>query len=300
MPIARSLARLACCAIAVAPAAARGEDVFSVFGNTNAITVADGGSLPGAGSPYPSTINVTRVEGTIVDLDVAVYGVTHTFPDDLAFLLVAPNGRSLVLQSDAGGEGDVVDRDYVFDDESLGTIPNRGPLPANGARVRPTSYGNNDSFAVQGGPAAPHPQPAPAGGETLASRFDGLSPNGTWKLYVVDCCLQDVGGLTGGWDLGITTAPEPGATAVGLAAAVALLCLRRPPARRAPRRARASARAPDGGTHQHSRRSAAASTCAASASVPASATSGSPSGAAGWVSGARAEVPSAASLARAR
>jgi hypothetical protein len=47
-------------------------------------------------------------------------------------------------------------------------------------------------------PAGPYPDPQ------LLSVFNGLNPNGTWSLYVLDDTGFDVGSLTGGWSLTVT------------------------------------------------------------------------------------------------
>ena len=58
------------------------------------------------------------------------------------------------------------------------------------------NYGAVDAF----------PAPAPAGTYgTSLDVFNGLAPNGTWRLYVVDDQANDVGAIGAGWVLTITT-----------------------------------------------------------------------------------------------
>ncbi len=60
------------------------------------------GMTTGPASPYPSTINVAGLGGTVTRVTVTLNGLRHTFPDDLDILLVGPGG-SVILMSDAGG-----------------------------------------------------------------------------------------------------------------------------------------------------------------------------------------------------
>ena len=63
---------------------------------------------------------------------------------------------------------------------------------------RPTNYGSGDTF----------PAPAPAGPYGAAlSVFDGVDPNGAWRLFVVDDAGADSGRIAG-WSLRITTTGE--------------------------------------------------------------------------------------------
>src|SRR6185436_18033985 len=41
---------------------------------------------------------------------------------------------------------------------------------------------------------------------TALSDFNGIDPNGVWKLYIVDDSNQDAGVISGGWSLSVATA----------------------------------------------------------------------------------------------
>ena len=101
-------------------------EATATFSNSTPVIIADadaGG--PGVGSLYPSPITVSALSGTITSLTVTLNGLTHTWPDDLALLLVGPNGQSLVLQSDVGGSNAVTNLTYTISDSGSSTTPPR-------------------------------------------------------------------------------------------------------------------------------------------------------------------------------
>jgi len=162
----------------------------------------------GPATPYPAPLVVSGMTGTITDLNVKLVNFSHTFPADIAILLVSPDGRRFVLQSDTGGGADVVNLTYTFDDQAASSIPEDGPLPPNNGSVRPTSIGDDDEMPPPA-PPGPYNQPAPAGTATLNGTFGGAMPNGTWNLYVIDFFAGDMGSINGGYCLDITTSAGP-------------------------------------------------------------------------------------------
>ncbi len=174
-------------AVVVAPA---------LFGNSSAIAVADAtGNGPGLGSPYPSTVTVSGLTGTVYKVTVTLSNVSHTFPGDFDILLAGPSGQTVILMSDAGGGIDMADVTVTFDDAAEASLPNVGVI--NSAPYRPTNLDpDTDVF--------PPPAPARPYGAAL-SVFNGTNPNGVWSLYVVDDLSSDVGIIAGGWGLDIST-----------------------------------------------------------------------------------------------
>ena len=159
----------------------------------------------GKGSPYPSTINVTGIPGTIRDVTAQLSKLTHPFPLDLDILLVGPGGQNVMLMSDVGGLRSVSNINLSFDDSatvSLTTnrITSGTYLPTN---LNPS--GDKDAF--------PTPAPIKPYG-TAFFVFDGESPNGTWKLFVLDEFTSGSGSIGGGWTLNITTQLAPPLSAV--------------------------------------------------------------------------------------
>ncbi len=177
-------------AVVLAPAAP--STPFTLFGqNPAVITIPDSGPA----TPYPSTIQVAGVSGVISKIRVTLERVTHTCYADLDILLVAPTGQSLVLTSDAGGcGGPATPTRLTFDDYAPATLSDAA-VPTSGS-YRPTNYFGGDPF--------PAPAPTPTQASAM-SVFQGIDPNGTWKLYVFDDAGGDSGSIAGGWTLDLVT-----------------------------------------------------------------------------------------------
>lgn len=162
--------------------------------NTSPVITIPGSGALGPASPYPSVIEVSGITGNIIDVNVTLDTIAHTFPSDMDILLVGPQGQNVVLLSDAGSNFDLTGTTLVFDDEAAGLAP--GTERILGGSYQPTNYGTSDPFNA----------PAPAGpyGSAL-SVFDGINANGTWSLYVMDDGSGDSGQILKGWSLTIDT-----------------------------------------------------------------------------------------------
>jgi M6 family metalloprotease-like protein len=163
----------------------------ALFTNSTPIAVNSTGPF----SPYPSNITVSGVAGTASKVTVTLTGVSHTWPGDIDVLLVGPGGQAMVLLSDAGLDNDVSNVTLTFDDAAATSL---STVPLWPGTYKPTNLADGDGDDVY-----PAPAPASGYGSTL-SIFNGLSPNGTWSLYVRDDVTGDGGSLTGGWTLSIT------------------------------------------------------------------------------------------------
>ena len=154
--------------------------------NTTSITVP----TSGVGNQYPSSIVVSGIVGSVVDVNVSLFGVTHTNPDDLDILLVGPTGQKVIILSDVGGTPDISGVNLVLDDQAASFLPDSTQLISG--TYKPTNIGGGDTFT----------SPAPAGPyASLLSAFLGTNPNGTWSLYVLDDASSNSGSITGGWGL---------------------------------------------------------------------------------------------------
>jgi subtilisin-like proprotein convertase family protein len=155
--------------------------------STGAITIFD--TAPAG--PYPSTINISGINGVVSKLRVTLSALSHTCYGDLDIMLVGPTGQSLVLMSDVGGCGNLgIPVTMTFDDFAPTAIA-AGVIAGTGT-YRPFNSGGGDVY--------PAPAPAPSAATAL-SAFNGTNPNGEWKLYVVDDAGGDTGAILEGWTL---------------------------------------------------------------------------------------------------
>jgi len=202
----RNLSRMILFAVAVCSFhAARAAS----FTNAAAISIPDAGS-PGLAAPYPSTINVAGMTGVLAKATVTLRGINHIRPDDLEILLVSPTGAKFVLLSDAGGTLTPANNVTLTIDDAAGSfVPDTGPLASGVSKPTCVDFQTNiDTGFPSPAPSGPYNVPAPRGIATLASAFNGINPNGTWSLYVVDDVPTAGQGanIANGWSLNISNA----------------------------------------------------------------------------------------------
>jgi len=171
------------------------------FSNQNTLYV-NAVNMPA--SPYGSTITVAGLSGAITSVKASLTGFSHTFPGDVDIALVSPNGVGVRLMSDLGGGTPVTNLNFTFDDAAAEYMPDN-PLVSG-------TFKPSDRSGYSGEPTDFFPPPArysvEIGGFEF-KRFIGSSPNGEWKLFVVDDKQNDAGSISGGWSLEIVTSPLP-------------------------------------------------------------------------------------------
>ena len=177
----------------------------------------------GPATPYPSTITMPPVPGVVNRVRVTLHGFKHIWPDDVDVLLVGPGGQSVFLMSDCGGSSTVEDVTLTFDDAGPALTASR----LVSGTFRPTNIQDQlgtDAFVA--------PAPPPPYGTALQV-FNGISPVGTWRLFVMDDTGGLIGSIVGGWSLtvesneagdyytsGGTATFPPGATTASVAVSV--------------------------------------------------------------------------------
>ena len=172
-----------------------GTNVGNISGGWNILVGTTPGAInigaAGAADPYPSEINVTGYSGSITRATVTLSNFSHLAPDDVDIMVVGPDGRRIVLMSDAGGTTETGGINLTFDDNAPSAVPDSGPL-ATGT-YRPADYEPGEVF----------PAPAPSGpptGTTLNAFYGGV-PNGIWRLYVINENGTSFGSIAGTWSV---------------------------------------------------------------------------------------------------
>lgn len=161
-----------------------------LFASTTAISIP----AVGKAAPYPSSLTVPDLGGNIARATVTLNGFGHTFPQDVSILLASPSGTNVVLLSRAGGALPVTNVRLTFDDAAAQPVSQAGQL--TDGIYRPSDYKVSDSYQ----------SPAPIGPYSKElSDLIGTDPEGTWSLYVQDDATPDVGTISGGWTLTLTT-----------------------------------------------------------------------------------------------
>jgi len=172
-----------------------GATVVTNLSFTNSAAMAiPANATTNVASPYPSPIAVAGVFSTVTKVTVRLAGLSHANPDDLDVLLVNPTGQKIVLMSDAGGANAISGVNLVFDGTATSSVPDATVITSG--TYAPTNYGSSDTFSAPA-PGSPY--------NAKLSTLNGLNPNGTWYLYVIDDSGGSTGVLSQGWSLTLAT-----------------------------------------------------------------------------------------------
>ncbi|MDC3388788.1 M12 family metallo-peptidase, partial [Flavobacteriaceae bacterium] len=129
------------------------------------LSIPDGVGPNANGTPVSNTINVTGQTGNVLaangGLKINIVA-THSYIQDLYFLLIAPNGTSAVIWERECGSAQFQDFDITFEDNASAIVC---ASPTNGI------FAPSNDLSV----------------------FDGQPKNGNWRLLVADFYNGDVG-----------------------------------------------------------------------------------------------------------
>jgi hypothetical protein len=198
-------------AVALLPAAA-GAETRTFVNNTDLFADDGGQNIVGPANEYPSSIVVSGVPGTVTKATVTMLDLDSANADDIDMAITGPNGRTVMLMSDACGDG-VSEHDWTFDDAALTFIPDLDCPGSQDASFKPSNYVPPPGTEVDdlsapplGAPNAPAPPYL-----NKLSFLAGGSPNGSWNLFVRDDDPGVIGFTINAWVLTLDVKPPAAA-----------------------------------------------------------------------------------------
>jgi len=200
MKLVRSLFLWALLFAVLAPAGAAAAETRTYL-NTDAQFPSGNGGLGGPSVRYPSTVSVAGVAGTVTKVTLTTIDLSANADLDMA--LVGPNGAQVMLMSDVCATKSAAHAYWTFEDAAPIFVSQLSCPATQRLSVRPTNNEpESDNLAVDGGPSGPFTN-------SLAA-FAGISPNGDWKLFMID---DDPTGTLGfemdGFALNLEVEPPP-------------------------------------------------------------------------------------------
>jgi hypothetical protein len=172
-------------ATAAAKAAAEAAMDCSLSNNTNVINIPaiGSGGQQGIADPYPSVQHISGKPVGIAKIVVTVKNLSHASANDIVMVLRGPDGTACYLMANCGGFTSIPNVVLVFDDAA--------------STYKPTRYT----------PVTALPDPGPQTIGTTLSVFNGVGkdPNGSWSLWIVDDTAVNIGAITGGFEVTVTS-----------------------------------------------------------------------------------------------
>jgi len=99
--------------------------VTNSYTNSTTIVINDPtNATPAAASPYPSIINVSGINGTVVKSTVTLNKLWHTSPSDIDALVVSPAGFNTLIMAHVGGQTMITNVTLTFDSTATTTLKN--------------------------------------------------------------------------------------------------------------------------------------------------------------------------------
>jgi subtilisin-like proprotein convertase family protein len=135
---------------------------FFVYSGS-ALRIPPTGNGGGAGDSTVAAISVSGLSGPIADVQVTIDSLRHTWDSDLIFTLQSPSGTALTLINHRGGSADNFFRTHLSDSAFIPIGSGSAPFTGDFRPDQPLSM------------------------------FDGQSPNGNWRLRIMDGFAGDSG-----------------------------------------------------------------------------------------------------------
>jgi len=133
--------------------------------------------------------------GVVVDLNISIPHVIHTWANDVDMILVGPTGLMCTLISDVGASTSWdISKVYTLDQAAAAALGTTDATTVSGT-YRPTNISIFNDPYVAPGPGSPVQNPP------SLNVFNGTPASGNWNLYIVDDVGGDVGSMNSGWGM---------------------------------------------------------------------------------------------------
>lgn len=110
-----------------------GSSTFN-YTNSAAILIND----DAIATPYPSTISVSNLIGSVLKTTITLTNMEHTSPHDIDALLVSPTEQTVLFMAHCGGQNVITNVTLTFDDDASTVLPNLGQIFSG--TNKPTAY----------------------------------------------------------------------------------------------------------------------------------------------------------------
>jgi hypothetical protein len=100
-----------------------GSSTFN-FTNSGFITINDNAIA----TPYPSTISVSNLIGSVLKTTLTLTNMVHTSPHDIDAVLVSPAEQTVLFMAHCGGQNLITNVTLTFDDAASAPLPQFGQI----------------------------------------------------------------------------------------------------------------------------------------------------------------------------
>jgi hypothetical protein len=108
----------------------------SITSFTNAATIIINDNA--IASPYPSSINISNLQGSVLKATITLTNLVHASPADIDALLVSPAQQTTLFMAHAGGQHSISNVTITFDDAASTSLPQNGQIISG--TNKPTAY----------------------------------------------------------------------------------------------------------------------------------------------------------------
>ncbi|MEI6653474.1 MAG: S8 family serine peptidase [Verrucomicrobiota bacterium] len=148
-------------------------------------------------SPYPAILPVTGIAGRVHNVRAKLNGLTYGSQQNMHVYLGGPANVNVALFTDAATSG-MTNKNFIFEDNAQVFFSRAGSTIDGNYRSWDYDYFTTGTYTAFTG------QPASDEHGFTLGEFNGLDPNGSWRLYVNNTSATGTGTLPS-WNVELTS-----------------------------------------------------------------------------------------------